>query len=146
MAKSEFEFWLQCSINDQCIYYTWFSPKNEDVSKECILFSLCQTINECNGDGGCYLGQVDCYEPTTTHTTITPVLTITASELCNDNVYLILDEQTRNMNYGHVIVITLVMVQQALIGRVIGPAGSKIPETFVELKHCNTGAPGSFIL
>ena len=28
----------------------------------------------------------------------------------------------------------------------IGPAGSKIPENFVEPKHCNTGAPGSFIL
>ena len=29
---------------------------------------------------------------------------------------------------------------------IIGPAGSKIPETFVELKHCNTGEPGSFII
>ena len=63
LAKSDFECWLQCSINAQCKFYTWFSSENDDVSNECILFSSCQTINECNG--GCYIGGVDCHQPTT---------------------------------------------------------------------------------
>ena len=74
-AKSELQCSLQCSINDHCKYYTWFSNENEDVSDECLLFSSCQTINDCNG--GCYFGQVeDCYEITTLtpDTTTTPNL------------------------------------------------------------------------
>ena len=74
-AKSELQCWLQCSINDHCKYYTWFSNENEDVSDECLLFSSCQTINDCNG--GCYFGQVeDCHEITTLtpDTTTTPNL------------------------------------------------------------------------
>ena len=73
-AKSELQCWLQCSINDHCKYYTWFSNENEDVSDECLLFSSCQTINDCNG--GCYFGQVeDCYETTT----LTPDTTTTSN-------------------------------------------------------------------
>ena len=151
LAKSEFECWLQCSINDHCNYYTWFSPENEDVSDECLLFSSCQTINECNG--GCYVGQVDCYEPTTmtTDTTTTPTITTTLPELCNENTYLTLDEPTRNMNYGQDDVrycdysgygTTSPDWQGPNWYRMIGPAGSKIPETYVDPKHCNTGAPG----
>ena len=74
-AESELQCWLQCSINNHCKYYTWFSNENEDVSDECLLFSSCQTINDCNG--GCYFGQVeDCYEITTLtpDTTTTPNL------------------------------------------------------------------------
>ena len=43
------------------------------------------------------VGQVDCYEPTTmtTDTPTTQTLTTTLPELCNDNTYLTLDEQTR---------------------------------------------------
>ena len=75
-AKSEFQCWLECSINDRCKYYTWFSVENEVLPDECLLFSMCQTINECNG-GGCYVAQVeDCYEITTVtpDTTTTPNL------------------------------------------------------------------------
>ena len=74
-AKSKLQCWLQCSINDHCKYYTWFSNENEDVSDECLLFSSCQTINDYNG--GCYSGQVeDCHEITTLtpDTTTTPNL------------------------------------------------------------------------
>ena len=66
---------LQCSINDRCKYYTWFSNENEDVSDECLLFSSCNAIHDCNG--GCYFGQVeDCHEITTLtpDTTTTPNL------------------------------------------------------------------------
>ena len=74
-AESELQCWLQCSINDHCKYYTWFSDENEDVSDECLLFSSCKAINDCNG--GCYFGQVeDCHEITTLtpDTTTTPDL------------------------------------------------------------------------
>ena len=74
-AESELQCWLQCSINDHCKYYTWFSDENEDVSDECLLFSSCKAINDCNG--GCYFGQVeDCHEITTLtpDTTTTPNL------------------------------------------------------------------------
>merc|ERR1719369_335530 len=54
LAKSEFQCWLQCTANDECIYYTWFSPENEDISNECFLFSSCRIVKECNG--GCYVG------------------------------------------------------------------------------------------
>ena len=76
LAKSEFQFWLECSINDGCKYYTWFSAENEVLPHECLLFSMCQNVNECNG-GGCYVGQVeDCYVTTTMtpDTTTTPNL------------------------------------------------------------------------
>ena len=149
-AKSELQCSLQCSINDRCKYYTWFSNENEDVSDECLLFSSCQTINECNG--GCYVGQVDCNEPTTmtTDTTTTPTLPTTVPDLCNDNTYLVLDDPKRNMNFAY--------DEQFCDNsdsnhespdwrgpnwyRVVSPAGSKIPETDVEPRHCNTFATG----
>ena len=67
-AETEFQCWLQCSINEGCKYYTWFSVVIEVLPYECLQFSSCQTVNECNGEG-CYVAQVeDCYE----YTSITP--------------------------------------------------------------------------
>ena len=143
--------WLQCSINDRCKYYTWFSNENEDVSDECLLFSSCQTINECNG--GCYVGQVDCNEPTTmtTDTTTTPTLPTTVPDLCNDIAYLVLDDPKRNINYGHD---DHYFCDQSDYGyespdwhganwyRMISPAGFKIPEKYVETYHCDTHFTG----
>ena len=58
-GKSEFECFLQCSVLDDCKYYTWFSQENPDIYEECFLFSSCNTVNPCNG-GGCYIGSIDC--------------------------------------------------------------------------------------
>ena len=100
-AKSEFHCSLYCSSNDKCKYYTWFSSENEDIFNECFLFSSCQTVNGCNG--GCYVGGVNCHQPTT----ITPEITTTTEKflttypgICDDIEYEVLDDETRNMNYG----------------------------------------------
>ena len=49
--------------------------ENEDISNECFLFSSCKTVNDCNG--GCYVGGVDCNQPTT----LTPEISTTTEDL-----------------------------------------------------------------
>ena len=57
-SQSEVECSIQCSANDKCEYYTWLSKDHDTSYEECLLFSSCDTVNQCNQ--GCFVGSVKC--------------------------------------------------------------------------------------
>merc|ERR1712086_313451 len=57
-SESEVECSIQCSAADGCEYYTWLSKDHDTSYEECLLFSSCDTVNQCNQ--GCFVGSVKC--------------------------------------------------------------------------------------
>jgi len=57
-SESEVECSIQCSAVDGCEYYTWLSKDHDTSYEECLLFSSCDTVNQCNQ--GCFVGSVKC--------------------------------------------------------------------------------------
>jgi hypothetical protein len=47
-AESEVECYIQCSAVDGCEYYTWLNKDHDTLYEECLLFSSCVTVNQCN--------------------------------------------------------------------------------------------------
>ena len=137
----------QCSAIDGCEYYTWLNKDHDTFYEECLLFSSCDSVNQCNQ--GCSVGSVDCdISPTTT-----PVTTTLPDDPCYDIDYHILDDETRNLNYGRVDNFCDGLEYECKSPdwkgsswyRFDGLGGTKIPEYIVEEEHCNTFAPGWLI-
>merc|ERR1712021_64727 len=57
-AESEVECYIQCLAVDGCEDYTWLSKDHDTSYEECLLFSSCDTVNQCNQ--GCFVGSVKC--------------------------------------------------------------------------------------
>jgi hypothetical protein len=88
---------------------------------------------------------VDCdISPTTTP--VTTSATTLPDDPCNDIDYHILDDETRNLNYGRVDNFCDGLNYECKSPdwkgsswyRFDGPGGTKIPEYVVEEEHCNT--------
>ena len=159
-AESEVECYIQCSAVDGCQYYTWLSEDHDTFYEQCLLFSSCDTVYQCKQ--GCFVGSVDCdISPTTPTTPVTmPTTTVvttstTAPDPCDD--YHVLDDETRNFNYGY----RNQYCDDAKPAnsrckspdwkgtswyRFDGPGGTKIAEKKnVDNFHCNTYAPGVLV-
>ena len=131
-AETEVECYIKCLAADGCEDYTWLSKDHDTSYEQCLLFSSCEIVNQCNQ--GCFVGSVNCVLP----------------DLCSDVDYHILDDETRNVNYGYLDAYcdstTSLSTSPDWKGtswyRFDSPGGTKIPEHSLEYIHCNTYAPG----
>jgi hypothetical protein len=82
---------------------------------------------------------------------LTALIITTLSDPCQDIEYFILNDDTRNVNYGHV---SYGFFDNSGYGntspdwrgsnwyRMVSPAGTMIPESVIESYHCNTYRTG----
>ena len=50
-AESELDCILECSIEEECNFYTWYSLANQEISYECFMFSSCDVVDDCKEQG-----------------------------------------------------------------------------------------------
>jgi len=132
-AESEVECYIQCLAVDGCDYYTWLSKGNDINYDQCLLFSSCDTVNLCV-NLECFVGSV------------------TLPDLCSDDEYFILNDETRNMDYGYQNAYCDDNMYNTLCQspdwngsswyKFDEPAGTQMPEYIVDYYHCNAYAPG----
>ena len=84
---------IECSLRNDCHFYTWYSSEHETFQNECLLFRSCDNVESCTQ--GCFSGSTNCDNSTTS----TPITTSEVPNVCNDLDYLILFDPTRNSKH-----------------------------------------------
>ena len=145
---TETECFLECSRRNDCHFYTWYSSEHDTFKNECLLFKSCDNVEPCTQ--GCFSGSTNSICNPTTSTPM-PLTTSEVPNVCNNLDYMILSDSTRNINYvtdPHFIFCDDFnsFQNEDWKGpgwyRIMGPAGTQLPEEIVMPYHCGTSFTG----